>query len=113
MDKLEQFSKTWVLTEEEGLELLVFLFSSARIQLDEPCQYASMRLLNAAEKVRDSIRERVSADTRLLLDGTDEMTAHAQMHTADLEDYTKTLDALCRRLAQYVVEQSGLDEVEK
>ena len=111
MEKLEQFSKTWVLTEEEGLELLAFMFSSARIQLDEPCQYASMRLLNGAEKVRDFIRERVSPDTRRLLDGTDEMTAHAQMHTADREDYTETLDKLCRYFAHYLVKKSGLDEV--
>jgi hypothetical protein len=111
MEKLEQFSKTWVLTEEEGLELLAFLFSSARIQLDEPCQYASMRLLSAAEMVRDFIRERVSPDTRLVLDGTDEMTTHAQMYTADLEDYTGTLDELCRHFARYLVEKSGLDEV--
>ena len=113
MNKLEQFSKTWVLTEEEGLELLAFLFSSARIQLDEPCQYGSMRLLSAAEKVRDAIRERVSSDTRNLLDGTDEMTTYAQIHTSDLENYTATLDELCRHFARYLVEKSGMDEVDE
>jgi hypothetical protein len=113
MEKLEQFSKTWVLTEEEGLELLAFLFSSARIQLDEPCQYASMRLLSAAEKMRDFIRERVSSDTRQLLDGTDDMTTYAQIHIAELECYTDTLDELCRHFARYLVEKSGLDEVEE
>ena len=34
-----------VLTEDEAVELFAFLMTSARSQLDDPCRYASMRLL--------------------------------------------------------------------
>jgi len=34
-----------VLTEDEAVELFAYLLTSARTQLDEPPDYASMRLL--------------------------------------------------------------------
>jgi Family of unknown function (DUF6092) len=37
-----------VLTEDEALELLAFLVTAARTQLDEAAEYGSLRLLTAA-----------------------------------------------------------------
>jgi Family of unknown function (DUF6092) len=37
-----------VLTEDEALELLAFLVTAARTQLDEASEYGSLRLLTAA-----------------------------------------------------------------
>ena len=99
-----------VLSEGDALELFSFLIASARIQLDEPSQYASMRLLTAAEKLREFMMERASPDTHTLLNETVELTTHAQIHTADTQGYSDTLDELCGTIAQYLVEQSGLDE---
>ena len=103
-------TESMVLTEAEAIELFTYLISSARTQLDDPCQYASMRLLTVAEILRDFVRARVSSDTRKLLDETAETITHAHIYMADTEDYTATLDALCRKVALFLVEQSGLKE---
>ncbi len=96
-----------ILTEDEAIELFAFLLTSARSQLDDPCEYASMRLLSAAEDLRERIVDRVSPLTRALLRGTEEATTFAQMHTNDLEAYTSTLDQLCAQTARFLVERFG------
>jgi hypothetical protein len=101
-------SEAMVVSEAEAIELFAFLISSARTQLDEPCQYASMRVLTAAEILRDFMMARVSPDLRILLEETVEMTTHAQEHMSDTEMYTATLDTLCRRVAEFAVARSGL-----
>jgi hypothetical protein len=103
-------TETLVLTEAEAIELFAFLISSARTQLDEPCRYASMRVLTAAEILRDFIIERVSSDTRTLFEETVETITHAHVYMADTEIYSATLDELCRGVAEYVVGKSGLVE---
>jgi predicted nucleic acid-binding protein len=108
MDKSTHSAGSMVLTEAEAIELFAFFISAARTQLDDPCQYASMRLLSAAENLRDFIVKRVSSDTRGLLEETLELTAHAQIYMADADDYTDTLDELCRMVARFVVEHSEL-----
>jgi hypothetical protein len=113
MDSFSDMTKTFVLSESEALELLAFLFASARTQLDDPALYTSMRLITAAEILRDFVRERVSLETRDLLDQTEEITTHAQINMYDIEDYTSTLDSLCGILAKYVVQKSGLMEQEE
>ncbi len=98
-----------VLSEDEAIELITFLITSARTQLDDPCQYASMRLLTAAELLRDFMIKRVSPDAQKLLTATIEKTTHAQIYVNDIETYTNTLDGLCGMVAQYLVDQSGLE----
>jgi hypothetical protein len=44
MDKSTHSAGSMVLTEAEAIELFAFFISAARTQLDDPCQYASMRL---------------------------------------------------------------------
>jgi hypothetical protein len=99
-----------VLSEAEAIELLAFLLSSARTQVDEPRIYGSMRLLTAAENLRDLIQSRVSSSTGALLEGTTELSLHAQVNMLDAETYTKDLDELCRMVAKFVIEQSDLEE---
>ena len=96
-----------VLTEDEAIELFAFLMTSARSQLDDPCRYASMRLLTAAEELRDRIAGRVGPETEALLERTRPATSFAQTHTNDLEAYTSTLDELCVQTARFLVERSG------
>jgi len=99
--------RTTILTEDEAIELFALLLTSARSQLDDPCEYASMRLLSAAEDLRDRVVDRVSPETRALLRQTEEATSFAQTHTNDLEAYTATLDDLCARTARFLVERFG------
>ncbi len=96
-----------VLAEDEAIEMFAFLMTSARSQLDDPCRYASMRLLTAAEELRDRIAERVGPETRELLERTRPTTAFAQTHTNDLEAYTSALDDLCAQTARFLVERFG------
>ena len=58
-----------VLTEDEALELLAFLVTAARTQLDEASEYGSLRLLTAANRLADAVADRVSPATRALLSG--------------------------------------------
>ncbi len=95
-----------LLTEEQAIEMFTFLMTAARTQLDDPCLYASMRLLSAAEKLRDFITEDVSPEARQLLVSTMEKTEHAQIIMNDVEAYTSALDELCEMTARYLVEQS-------
>ena len=95
-----------VLTEDEAIELFAFLMTSARSQLDDPCRYASMRLLTAAEELRDRIADRVGPQTRALFERTRPATGFAQTHTNDLEAYTSTLDELCAETARFLVDRS-------
>jgi hypothetical protein len=108
MEKPGNELETLVLTEGEAVEFFAYLISAARIQVDEPSPYTSMRLLSAAEKLREYIRARVSAETGEMLNETDALTNDAQLHTADQGIYTSTLDELCRMLAAYLVDVSGL-----
>lgn len=112
MDILPSKTKTMVLTEAEALELFAFLISAARSQLDDPATYASMRLLSAAEELREFIRERVSQETKALFADTDEIITRAHIYMDDREAYTADLDQLCRMTAQYFVEHSGVKEGE-
>lgn len=100
--------ETMVLDEDEAIELFTLLVTSARIQLDEPCRYASMRLLSAAERLRDSIKPRASSQAQELLQETVEKTTRAQIYMNDRETYTAVLDDLCAMVAQYLVDRSEL-----
>jgi hypothetical protein len=97
-----------VLTEDQAIELFTYLITSARTQLDDPCLYASMRLLTVAELLRDFMTERASPDVQKLLNTTIDKTEHAQVIMNDVEAYTSALDELCGMVAQYLLEQSGL-----
>ncbi len=99
---------TNLLTEEQAIELFTFLVAAARTQLDDPCSYASMRLLTAAEKLRDFITAGVSPEARQLLDSTIEKTEYAQIIMNDAESYTAALDELCEMVAHYLVARSDL-----
>ena len=110
MEIFNEKSKTMVLTEAEALEFFAFLISSARTQIDDPASYSSMRLLTAAENLREFIRERVSPETQSLLADTDELTTRAQIYMEDLEAYSSDLDQLCRMTAQFFVDHSDFKE---
>jgi hypothetical protein len=94
-----------VMTEEEALEFFAFLISAARTQLDDPASYASMRLLDAAERLRESISERASLPSRDFLASTEELSTRAMIYMDDRKAYTADLDELNRRAARFLKEQ--------
>ena len=98
-----------VLTEDEAVELFAYLLTSARTQLDEPPDYASMRLLTAAESLRDRIAGRVSPEVAAMLEATVAPSSFAQEHVNDFEAYARGLDELCAILARTLVARAELE----
>jgi len=98
---------TLVLTEDEALELLAFLVTAARTQLDEASEYGPLRLLTAATRLADTIAPRVSSETRALLAGPLRQVPEMAIRTADPVGYASKLDAVCRAVAQHLVAHLG------
>ena len=103
-------SETMVLTEDEALELLAFLVTAARTQAGEPNEYGPLRLLSAATRLSDFMRERASPETRAFLAGPLREIPSTETRMADYEGYVAKLDALCSAVAQHLVNHFGLEE---
>ena len=95
-----------VLSEEEAVELLALLITSARIQIDEPARYGPLRLLTAAERLSNFIKERASTEAQPMLTTLTSEIPNMAMYMSDEERYVGALDSLCRVVAQHLVEQS-------
>ena len=98
-----------VLTEDEALELLAFLVTAARTQLDEASEYGSLRLLTAASRLADAVADRVSPATRALLTGPLRQVPELAVRTADPAGYTAALDDVCRAVGEHLVAHFGVD----
>jgi len=97
-----------VLTEDEALELLAFLVTAARTQLDEASEYGSLRLLTAATRLADAVADRVSPATRALLTGPLRQTPELAVRTADPAGYVAALDEVCRAVGEHFVVHFGV-----
>ena len=100
---------TMVLTEDEALELLTFLVTAARTQLDEAAEYGPLRLLMAATRLAELIAARVSPETAALLAGPLGQIPEIAVSTADPAAYVAKLDAVCRAVALHLVAHFGRD----
>jgi Family of unknown function (DUF6092) len=98
-----------VLTEDEALELLAFLVTAARTQLDEASEYGSLRLLTAAGRLADAVAGRVSPATRALVTGPLRQIPELAVRTADPEGYAAALDGVCRAVGQHLSDHFGLE----
>lgn len=98
-----------VLSEDEALELLSFLVMSARTQVDEPHEYGPLRLLTAAGRLGDFIKDRVTPETQQLLNGPLKQIPQTATLMADAEGYTTQLDAVCAAVANHLVRHFGLE----
>lgn len=93
-----------VLTEEEALELLALMITSARIQIDEPARYGPLRLLTAADRLSTFIKSRASAEAQPMLAELNSTIPEMAMYMSDEERYVPALDQLCRVVAKRLVE---------
>ena len=98
-----------VLNEDEALELVAFLVTAARTQVDEAAEYGSLRLLTAASRLAELIAERVSSETRTFLTGPLKQMPDLAVRTADPAGYVKSLDAVCRAVGEHLATHFGLD----
>jgi hypothetical protein len=96
----------WVLTEEEAIELLALLITSARTQLDEPAMYGPLRLLTATERLSAFMRERASPQAQPVLQNLVENIPEMHMRMTDDDWYRERLDTLCKAIAALLVQKS-------
>ena len=97
-----------ILSENEVVELFVYFLTTARVQIDDPNHYGPMRLLFAAEKLRDFVAGRISPSLQKLFEDTEPVINKAHIVVNDTEKFTAELDHLSTVVAEYLVEVSGL-----
>jgi hypothetical protein len=98
----DETGAAWVLTEDQALELLAFLVTAARTQVDEAPEYGPMRLMTAAARLMDMVQRRVSEATReFLVDAGGSVPALATP-MSDPDDYARRLDVLCAAVATHL-----------
>jgi hypothetical protein len=98
---------TWVLDEDDALELLAFLITAARTQVDEAAEYGPMRLLTAAHRLAESIGSRTSKETSTLLAGPLRRIPVLAVPRTDRKSYVERLDDLCRALTEHLTNRYG------
>ena len=98
-----------VLSEEDALELVAFLVTAARTQVDEAAEYGSLRLLTAASRLAELIAERVSPETGAFLRGPLKQIPDLAVRTADPDGYVAALDRVCHAVGEHLVTHFGLD----
>lgn len=105
-------SENWVLKEDEAIEVLALLITSARIQMEEPAHYGPLRLLTATERLSELMLERASDKSRAFL--SENIAGIPDMHMAmsDVEAYIAALDERCRAVADCLLKHSTLSEAE-
>jgi hypothetical protein len=98
-----------VLTEEEGLELLAYLITAARTQLDEAAEYGPLRLLTAAQRLGKFMAPRSSQATQALIEGSIQTMHETATRSADADRYVAELDAVCHSVAEHLVQVFDVD----
>jgi hypothetical protein len=96
-----------VLDEDQALELLAYLVTAARTQVDEAAEYGPMRLLTAAHRLGDAISPRASTGTAAFVAGPLAAMPELAVPAAGRDDYVARLDELCRALATHLVATVG------
>jgi hypothetical protein len=101
----------WVLDEDDALDLLAFLVTAARTQLDEAREYGPLRLLMAAHRLADAMGPRSSPETRALIaQDLPRMPVVALPRGEGADDYVTRLDALCAAVGELLVRRYTPDE---
>ena len=101
----------WVLDEDDALDLLAFLVTSARTQVDEAREYGPLRLIMAAHRVADAMGPRSSPETQELIARDLPTMPVIALPTDDgAADYVARLDALCAAVARLLTERYAPDE---
>lgn len=101
--------RVWVLDEDEALELLAYLLTAARTQVDEAAEYGPLRLLTAAHRLADRIAPRSSDGTAAFVAGPLGQVPELAVPREDREGYVGRIDDLCRALAAHLTARWAAD----
>ena len=88
-----------VLSEAAAVEVLAFLVTAARTQLDEAAEYGPLRLLTGARKLAEALGDDASEPVRTLAAAIEAMPAIATPRGDDRDAYVARVDALCAAVA--------------
>lgn len=96
-------SAPWVLDEDDALELLAYLVTAARTQVDEAAEYGPMRLLTAAHRLAEAMGPRATDATAETLTGPlSTMPLLAVPRGDGRAEYVEQLDDVCRSVAAHL-----------
>ena len=97
------------LSRDAALEVLAFLVTAARTQTEEAAEYGPMRLLMAARVLARGMAEGGDDDGPALHALVEEVAdlEPVRTPTRDREEYLASLDALCERVADALLEHEG------
>ncbi|MHC1558109.1 DUF6092 family protein [Actinomycetospora sp. C-140] len=95
----------WVLDEDDALELLAYLITSARTQVDEAAEYGPMRLLTAAHRLAEAMGPRATEATAEALNGPLQDMPLLAVPRDDRGAYVEQLDGVCRSVAAHLRER--------
>jgi hypothetical protein len=84
------------------VDVLAYLITAARTQLDEAAEYAPMRILTAAQRLGDALRPDAPDALRRLITALDAVPPTATPRT-DRAEYTSMVDGLCAELADCLI----------
>ena len=95
---MESHAQAGGVSTEAALEVLAYLITAARTQLDEAAEYAPMRLLTAAQRLAGALRPGDSAAVQQLIAALGALPPTATPST-DRDAYVALVDGLCGTLA--------------
>jgi Family of unknown function (DUF6092) len=99
----------WILDEDDALELLAFLVTAARTQVDEAAEYGPMRLLAAAHRLGGALGDKASPDTAAAVSAALEQMPPLAVPRGDgRAAYVARLDDLCSAVAAHLVAHFGV-----
>jgi nitroreductase len=90
-----------VLDQGNAVELLAYLVTAARTQVDEAAEYAPLRLLTAAGRLAEFVEPNASARLRPLLRDIRQGSSETAVQAGNPAGYVERLDALCKAVADY------------
>jgi hypothetical protein len=101
-----------IVSRQGALEVLAFLVTAARTQTDEAAEYGPMRLLMAARLLAQRMADGVGADPENAPALTGLVAQVAALEpvrtpTRDRDAYVASLDALCEKVADALLEHEG------
>jgi hypothetical protein len=88
------------------VEVLAYLITAARTQLDEAAEYAPLRILTAAQRLGDAMRADAPEALGRLISALDAVPPTATPRT-DPQGYTSMVDGLCAELADCLIALTG------
>ncbi len=95
-----------IVSEAAAIEVLAYLITAARAQMDEAAEYAPMRLITAAQKLGGHMVPKASRPVQELLRALDTFAPTATPR-ADRDEYLAQLDGLCVVLADCLLALTG------